>query len=136
MSWINYSGLRFFVAIFLIAIILLNSDRSRIWQEFGHINLFICGTMVMVNLCLVGLFAKRWAMVCADLGIRAPFLCYFKAIWASHFAGQLGPTLVMAEGARYAMIRCYGGRWPTIASQIVDRGSGQVVLFGMILALN
>ncbi len=92
--------------------------------------------MVIVNVCLVGLFAKRWAIVCAALGIQAPFFCYFKAIWASQFAGQLGPTLVMAEGARYAMVHDYGGRWPTITSQIIDRLSGQLVLFGIILVLS
>ena len=90
----------------------------------------------MVNVCLVGLFARRWAMVSGNLGIRAPFLCFFKAIWASQFAGQLGPTLVMAEGARYAMVRRHGGKWPTIASQVIDRVSGQVALFGMIVVLS
>lgn len=117
----------------LVGFLVVNLDGREIWTRFQSINLPICLIMLASNVLLIGLFAKRWQLIAFKLGIEIPYFHYFRTTWISQFAGQFGPSLIVSEGARFLMVRQYGGKSRTAVSQMVDRLSGQIVLFGIIL---
>lgn len=92
--------------------------------------------MLVVNAFTVGLFAVRWQIIGTKLDLPAPFANYLKAIWASQFAGQFGPSLVMAEGTRFWLLRRYARKDRIAISQIVDRLSGQIILLTIAIVLS
>jgi len=90
--------------------------------------------MLAVNCLLFALFALRWQLISTQLGFRPPFEKMLATVWLAGFLGQFGPTIVISEITRFQSLRGKAKTSQIISSQILDRVSGQVVLFAIALA--
>ncbi len=91
--------------------------------------------MLAVNIILILAFAKRWQLIASGLDFSPPFAQLVRTIWLAGFLGQFGPTLLIAEAVRFRMLRKHATAAQLILSQILDRISGQIVLFLIVLLL-
>ena len=127
---------RILITTLLIGIIVYRLDQQKIWQHITEFNPWIGFAMLMINVLLFGLFTQRWRLIAAKLNICPPFKQMLKAVWLAAFLGQFGPTLVVSEWTRFRSLQGYAKTGQIVASQILDRLSGQIVLFTMVLLLS
>jgi glycosyltransferase 2 family protein len=91
--------------------------------------------MMGVYLLVLLLFAWRWRLIAGRLGIQAGYRDYVGALWLSQAVGELGPSLIVGELARFHALRGRTDSGRLAASQLLDRCSGQVALVAMVAAL-
>ena len=117
----------------LFAILGAQLDMSQIIRAVRQFDRSAGMIMICINLLLIFLFAKRWQMIAEHLQFSPPLWRLVQAVWLANFLGQFGPTLLIAETTRFQMLKKQAKKGQLILSQIVDRMSGQVVLFAMVL---
>ncbi len=126
---------RILITALLIGIIFYRLDQQKIWQHVTEFNPWVGCAMLIINVLLIGLFTQRWRLIAIKLDIRPPFGQMLKTIWLAAFLGQFGPTLVISEWTRFHSLRSYAKTGQIVASQVLDRLSGQIVLFAIVLLL-
>jgi uncharacterized membrane protein YbhN (UPF0104 family) len=126
---------RLFITLGLLAVLSSQLDMTNIARILGTLDPATATVIIAMNLSLFPLFAKRWQLVASELGMELPFRQLLGAIWAAAFVGQFGPTLLVSEATRFQMLRQQASAAQLVTSQIVDRISGQIVLFALVLLL-
>jgi len=127
---------RLLITALLVGIIVYRLDQQKIWLHIMEFNPWVGCAMLIINMLLISLFTQRWRLIAAKLDIRLPFRQMLKAVWLAAFLGQFGPTLVISEWTRFHSLRNTAKTGQIVASQILDRLSGQIVLFTMVLLLS
>ncbi|MGH8552979.1 MAG: lysylphosphatidylglycerol synthase domain-containing protein, partial [Methylococcales bacterium] len=117
----------------LLGILANRLDGAKIFHRLKEFDGITGLAMLAVNILLVFVFAKRWQLIAAGLKFDLPYRELVKAIWLASFLGQFGPTLLIAEATRFRMLRQHASSSQLITSQILDRLSGQIVLFVIVL---
>jgi hypothetical protein len=132
---LNRRWVRLLLAALALAALLSRMDRAALALALRAFDP-VCGlAMAGVFLVTLSLFARRWWVIAAALGVRAPFVRFVRALWISLCAGEFGPPLLVGELARFRLMRDSGEAWPLAASQAVDRLSGNAVLLAIVLGL-
>ncbi|MGH8556920.1 MAG: lysylphosphatidylglycerol synthase transmembrane domain-containing protein [Methylococcales bacterium] len=126
---------RSLVTLILIALLGSRLDSGKIFRTLDGFDGTTGLLMLAVNIVLILVFAKRWQVIAAGLKLELPYGQLVRAIWLATFLGQFGPTLLIAEATRFQMIRKHATTSQLIVSQILDRISGQIVLFMIVLLL-
>ncbi|MGH8550409.1 MAG: lysylphosphatidylglycerol synthase transmembrane domain-containing protein [Methylococcales bacterium] len=119
----------------LIAVLGSRLDLEKIYHTIEGFDKSAGLAMFGVNIILILAFAKRWQVIAASLDFEPPYIQVVRAIWLATFLGQFGPTLVIAEATRYRMLKQHATAPQLILSQVLDRLSGQIVLFILVLLL-
>lgn len=127
--------LRFLIMLSLISILWNRLDIRQIILILNGFDGTMGLIMAAVNILLIFLFALRWQRIALDLDFKLPYANMVRATWLAAFLGQFGPTIVIAEATRFQMLRKYATMTQLVASQILDRVSGQIVLFAIVLLL-
>jgi len=118
-----------------MSIILFRLNTAEIRNNLLQFDLNIAVAMLLMNFLGLLLFARRWQWIAAGLNIIIPFSHLLRSIWLAAFFGQFGPTMIASEITRYQLVRNYADSRTIIVSQVLDRASGQIVLFLMIVLL-
>lgn len=125
------------LALVLLALVgmIATSGERRLAAIVGGFDLRYGLAMLFVFLLALGLFALRWWLIAGRLGIQAPWAEFLRVLWLSQWAGEIGPPLLAGEWIRLQELSGRATVWRRLASQALDRGSGQVVLWLLALAL-
>lgn len=126
---------RLFITLGLLAVLSSQLDMTNIARILETLDPATATVIIATNLSLFPLFARRWQLVASELQLTLSFRQLLGAIWAAAFVGQFGPTLLVSEATRFQMLRKQASAAQLVTSQIVDRISGQVVLFALVLLL-
>ena len=128
-------SIRLLITVSLLALILARLDTQKIGSLISHFDLRAGAIMLAVNCVLFSLFALRWQLISAQLGFHPPFEKMLVTVWLAAFLGQFGPTIIISEITRFQSLRGYANSNQIISSQILDRVSGQIVLFAIALTV-
>ncbi|MCI0655035.1 MAG: flippase-like domain-containing protein [Methylococcaceae bacterium] len=128
-------GIRFAASIALIGVLGNRLDLEKVFRALQGFDESAGLAMFGVNILLIFVFAKRWQVIASGLDFDLPYLQLVRAIWLASFLGQFGPTLVIAEATRFQLFKKKTSVPKLIASQVLDRLSGQIVLFMLVLLL-
>lgn len=119
------------VSLAIITILLIRLDTTEIANLVARLDPTVAFAMVTLNLIVLALLAARWNQIARTMHISIPYRQMIRSLWLAACLGQFGPTLVIAEVTRFHMVREYARYREIIVSQILDRLSGQVVLFAI-----
>lgn len=133
--WFNHRGLRLALVLLLLGALLTKIDRVQLGQRLERFDPVYGLLAAGVFALLVGLFALRWWTIASALGIRAPLREFARITWITQAVSELGPALVVGELTRFQLMRGFGDGWPLAVSQGMDRLSGKLVLFLMVVVL-
>ena len=126
---------RLFITSSLIAVLAIRLDLEKLLHTITNFEPTVALGMFGINLVALVLFAKRWQLIASGLGLEARFWIFLRAIWLANFFSQFGPSLLLAEATRFQALRRLTSKRRLITSQVLDRVSGQIVLFLIVLAL-
>ena len=133
-GWAN-PWLRLGLGCGLLALLIMRMDCSALRAVGSSFNLLYAVPMLVVSGLTLLAFAWRWCLIGRSLGLEAPFWAYLRGLWISQAAGELGPTLVAGELARFHALSGHADPGRLAISQLVDRASGQIVLLLLVAAL-
>lgn len=133
---IHSPWIKVLITLTLVGVLLDRLDLGKISETLSGFDRSMGLLMFAVNILLILLFAKRWQRIASSLEFEAPYRQLVRAIWLATFLGQFGPTLIIAEATRFRVLRNYASTTQLVTSQILDRVSGQVVLFLIVLLLS
>lgn len=129
-------GFRLSVTCVLIAILGNALKLEKLLHTLEKFDASFGLAMFGVNIVLILVFAKRWQVIASGLDFEPPYPKLVRAVWLATFLGQFGPTLLIAETTRHQMLKRHATRAQLIISQILDRISGQIALFALVLLLS
>jgi glycosyltransferase 2 family protein len=127
--------IRVLATLALTAVLCTQLELDKIIRILSGFDQSIGLFMVAVNILLLHAFARRWQIIAAGLDFHPPYSQMIRAIWLASFLGQFGPTLLVAEATRFQVLRRYATKTQLCTSQILDRISGQLVLFAAVAML-
>ena len=133
--WIRGRAARVALTLLLMAVIVSRLDGPTLLTIFQRFDMRYAGAMLCVYGLLLGAFAWRWALIGESLAISASYFQYARGLWLSQAMGELGPPLLAGEWARFHALKGQAARSSLLASQMLDRVSGQIVLVLIVLCL-
>jgi len=133
LTMFRHRGMRFALALALLALILRVIDRGMLLRHLSSLNPWAATAMVGVNLLLLLLCSWRWLLIGSAAGFRAPWHSFIRSTWLSWAAAECGPALIVGEWARFQVMRNRAAPLQLAMSQFVDRLSGYAGL--ILLAL-
>lgn len=126
---------RILITLALIGLLGTLLEPGKIFHTLNEFDGFTGLLMLSVNIILMLVFAKRWQVIASGLNFELPYGRLVRAIWLASCLSQFGPTLLIAEATRFRMLRKHAPANLLIVSQMLDRISGQIVLFLIVLFL-
>ncbi|RQW82898.1 MAG: hypothetical protein EHM62_02860, partial [Methylococcus sp.] len=128
-------AVRAVLAVLLLAVIGARLDGPALLAVFQRFDGRFAVAMLAVCGLLLGAFAWRWALIGSALGIRAGYVDYLRGLWLSQAVGEMGPALLAGEWARFHALKRQATQSSLLASQIIDRASGQIALVLLVVFL-
>lgn len=139
LSWLRrwYQGraARVALSVLLMAGIVSRLDGPGLLAIFQRFDMRYAAAMLGVYGLLLGAFAWRWALIGESLGINAGYFQYARGLWLSQAMGEMGPPLLAGEWARFHALKGQAAKSFLLASQMLDRVSGQIVLILWVVLL-
>lgn len=129
-------AMRIGVCVSLMAVLWYRADGALVIERLTGMDLIYVAAALVITVPQVGLSAWRWHFTATRLGLHLPFAKAFQEYYLSTFLNQVLPGGVLGDAARAwrhgrtesAGLAC------AARAVILERTSGQIALFSIILA--
>lgn len=130
------SGLKWLLAAAVLALVLMAVDRAALWQILRQADPGWLLLALAVSVAQVVLSAWRWRYTAGRLGLRLGLTTAVKEYYLSTLLNQLLPGGVLGDAGRavrHGLSETPDARGTTVRAVIIERLSGQLVLFPVVL---
>lgn len=119
---------------------LVAAGRGKPWQQLAHLRAAWLGLAALLLGAQFPIMAARWCLFARELGVALPFSRALTEYFFAGFLNQVLPlgicgdvTRVLREGKRSEPLG--GGYTPAALAVALERGSGQLALWLIVLAV-